>query len=339
MRSLFIGVSLLALMAPAAYAQQAPKPATHQEMPAASTAQRPAMTQPSATTQANMAKYLVFFDWDKATLTPEARRVVATAADEYKKTGAAKIVATGYTDLSGTKEYNLKLSERRADAVKAELVRLGVPANVITTIGMGEADPLVPTKDGVREAQNRRVEIQIPVPPKAVEAPKPVPAAAPPPPPPPPPPPKWAASIGPWYGYNLKQLDKKNNGGGTPKDSLFGPQVSLEYAVTPNLPVRVDLGAFNTLGTAHNDGWGGRGTGGIDYQGNLGALHPFIGAYGGYDFGHGVQDGAIVGPELGLKYDFSRNVFGYAKAAYDFQLRNEWKEGIPNGSIGAGIRW
>ena len=49
---------------------------------------------------------------------------------------------------------------------------------MITTIGMGEADPLVPTKDGVREAQNRRVEIVIPRPPKPVEPPKPVAAAA-----------------------------------------------------------------------------------------------------------------------------------------------------------------
>ena len=128
------------------------------------------------TAQADVAKYLVFFDWDKATLTPEARRIIATAAEEYKRTGAAKIVATGHTDLSGTPQYNLKLSERRADAVKAELVRLGVPATVITTIGKGEEDPLVPTKDGVREAQNRRVEIVIPRPPKVAEAPKPAPA-------------------------------------------------------------------------------------------------------------------------------------------------------------------
>ena len=162
--------------------------------------------------QAEAAKYLVFFDWDKATLTPEARRIIASAADEYKKTGSTRIVATGHTDLSGSPQYNLRLSERRADAVKAELVRLGVPATVITTIGKGEEDPLVPTKDGVREAQNRRVEIVIPRPPKPVEAPKPVAAAPPPPPPPPPPPaPKWAATLGPWYGYNIKEKDK---GGG-----------------------------------------------------------------------------------------------------------------------------
>ena len=141
-------------MAPIAYAQQAPKPAVPQ--PGAPMAAPKANAPTPAAAQAEAAKFLVFFDWDKATLTPEGRRVIASAADEFKKTGSAKIVATGYTDLSGTPQYNLKLSERRADAVKAELVQLGVPAAVITTIGKGEEDPLVPTKDGVREAQNRR---------------------------------------------------------------------------------------------------------------------------------------------------------------------------------------
>src|SRR5512143_3169111 len=160
------------------------------------------------TAQTDVTKHLVFFDWDdKATLTPEARNVIATAAEEYKRTGTAKIVATGYTDLSGSAQYNLRLSERRAEAVKAELVRLGVPSTAITTIGKGEEDPLVPTKDGVREAQNRRVEIVIPRPPKPVEAPKPVvaapaPAATAAAAPAPAPAPKWEASLGPWYGYN-----------------------------------------------------------------------------------------------------------------------------------------
>src|SRR5512132_3874824 len=226
MRSLFIGVSSLALMASTAYAQ-APKPAV--PPPGAPMAAPKAPTPAAA--QAEAAKFLVFFDWDKATLTPEARRVIASAADEFKKIVSTRIVATGYTDLSGTPQYNLALSERRADAVKAELVRLGVPAAVITTIGKGEADPLVPTKDGVREAQNRRVEIVIPRPPKPVEAPKPVVAAPAPPPPPPPPAPKWAATLGPWYGYNIREKD-----GGNPQksSSLVGPDLRIGYSLTRN---------------------------------------------------------------------------------------------------------
>ena len=177
-------------------------------------APQPVTPRAAPTAQTDVAKYLVFFDWDKATLTPEARRIIASAAEEYKRTGAAKIVATGHTDLSGTPQYNLKLSERRADAVKAELVGLGVPATVITTIGKGEEDPLVPTKDGVREAQNRRVEIVIPRPPKVAEAPKPAPAPAAAPPPPPPPP---AAEMG-GEPRSLARLQPEGNRFGKPSE-------------------------------------------------------------------------------------------------------------------------
>ncbi|MDY0240902.1 MAG: OmpA family protein, partial [Rhodospirillaceae bacterium] len=57
--------------------------------------------------------------------------------------------------------YNMALSLRRANAVKAELVKLGIPANEISVVGKGKADPLVPTADGVREPQNRRVQINL----------------------------------------------------------------------------------------------------------------------------------------------------------------------------------
>jgi outer membrane protein OmpA-like peptidoglycan-associated protein len=87
--------------------------------------------------------------------------VVGEAAEEYKRTDAARIAVTGHTDLSGSPAYNQALSERRAEAVLGELVWLGVPASVI---GEGENDPLVPTAEGVREARNRRVEIEIPQP-------------------------------------------------------------------------------------------------------------------------------------------------------------------------------
>jgi outer membrane protein OmpA-like peptidoglycan-associated protein len=330
-----MGVSLLALMAPTAYAQQAPKPAAPQSVPP-HTSTRPA-PQPATPAQAEAAKFLVFFDWDKATLTPEARRIIASAADEYKRTGSTRIVTTGHTDLSGTPQYNLRLSERRAEAVKAELVRLGVPATVITTIGKGEEDPLVPTKDGVREAQNRRVEIVIPRPPKPVEPAKPV-VAAPPPPPPPPAPLKWEASLGPWYGYNIKEKDK-DPGEHQKSSQLVGPELRLGYSLTPNWVVFADGALFNTIGTSADDGWGVRGIGGINHQWNLGAWHPFIGPHAGYIAGKGVQDGVVVGPELGVNYDVHRNLFLYARAAYDHNFRNDLNQGIINGGLGAGYRW
>jgi OmpA-OmpF porin, OOP family len=67
----------------------------------------------------------------------------------------------GYTDTSGSPRYNMRLSIRRAQAVAAELVRDGVPRSVISIHGYGETHLLVPTGPGVREPQNRRVEIVI----------------------------------------------------------------------------------------------------------------------------------------------------------------------------------
>ena len=71
------------------------------------------------------------------------------------------MTATGHTDKSGPDSYNMALSLRRANTVKDALVREGVPATAISVIGKGETQPLVQTADGVREPQNRRVEIVI----------------------------------------------------------------------------------------------------------------------------------------------------------------------------------
>ncbi len=103
--------------------------------------------------------YLVFFDWDHANLTDRAREIVAEAASASTHVQTTRIEVNGYTDLSGTAKYNLRLSNRRAETVKAELVRDGVQPTEIDIHGYGESNPLVPTANGVREAQNRRVEI------------------------------------------------------------------------------------------------------------------------------------------------------------------------------------
>ncbi len=103
--------------------------------------------------------FLVFFDFDKYNLTSDARRVIEAAAANYKATGSARIDVSGYTDLSGTQAYNMRLSRRRADAVAAYLMHLGVPKNVMDVKWFGKEHPRVPTADGVREPQNRRVEI------------------------------------------------------------------------------------------------------------------------------------------------------------------------------------
>jgi outer membrane protein OmpA-like peptidoglycan-associated protein len=103
--------------------------------------------------------YLVFFDWDRADLTSRAREIVAAAAQASTHVQTTRIEVSGYTDLSGTAAYNQKLSVRRAESVQKELIRDGVSASEIAIHGYGESNPLVPTAPGVREPQNRRVEI------------------------------------------------------------------------------------------------------------------------------------------------------------------------------------
>jgi len=105
--------------------------------------------------------YIVFFDWDKAELTDRARQIVRNAADNSTKVQYTRIEVNGYTDTSGTPRYNQGLSIRRAKAVQAELIKDGVPENAITIQGYGDTHLLVPTGPGVREPQNRRVEIII----------------------------------------------------------------------------------------------------------------------------------------------------------------------------------
>ena len=103
--------------------------------------------------------YLVFFDWDRADLSDRARQIVAEAAQASTHVQTTRIEVNGYTDLSGSTAYNQALSVRRAQSVEAELVRDGVAQAEIAIHGFGESNPLVPTAKGVREPQNRRVEI------------------------------------------------------------------------------------------------------------------------------------------------------------------------------------
>ena len=121
----------------------------------------PAPMPVAAPAPAPSRSYLVFFDWDKATLTDRARQIIKEAADNSAHVQYTRIEVNGYTDTSGTPQYNQKLSVRRAEAVAGELVRDGVPRQAISIQGFGETHLLVPTGPGVREPQNRRVEIII----------------------------------------------------------------------------------------------------------------------------------------------------------------------------------
>jgi len=119
------------------------------------------ITAPPVPPPTSVRDYLVFFDWDRADLTDRARQIIAEAASALTRVQLTQIFVNGHTDTSGTRSYNQRLSMRRAEIVTAELVRDGVPHDVISIQGLGQTHPLVPTGPGVREPRNRRVEIII----------------------------------------------------------------------------------------------------------------------------------------------------------------------------------
>lgn len=114
-----------------------------------------------ATPQISSSAYLVFFEFDKYTLTNEAITVVNTVADDLKASNVVnyEIVLNGHADSAGSVEYNLKLSQKRAEAVKAALMERGIPEQRIQYFAFGESDPRIATADNTPKRVNRRVEI------------------------------------------------------------------------------------------------------------------------------------------------------------------------------------
>ena len=101
----------------------------------------------------------MFFDFDKYDITSEAASILNSAVTAYANCGTARVMLAGHTDRAGTEEYNMGLAKRRNDSVRSYMTGRGVPAGSITSEAFGETKPRVPTADGVREAQNRRVEV------------------------------------------------------------------------------------------------------------------------------------------------------------------------------------
>ena len=104
--------------------------------------------------------FIVFFDWAKPDINRDAAEILGKVATEFADQPGARLVLAGHSDRSGPAGANLRSSRKRAEAVRDYLAAHGVPANAISVEAFGEERPIVPTEDGVREVQNRRVEIR-----------------------------------------------------------------------------------------------------------------------------------------------------------------------------------
>jgi hypothetical protein len=271
--------------------------------------------------------YVVLFPFDQSTLDATARATISSAAEGFKHTGSAQISVQGHTDTAGNSDYNQALSERREQAVTRELVRLGVPESAISGSAVGETEPAVQTGDNVREAQNRRVDIQVAAPPPPPPAPAPAPAPAPvaqtPPPPPVPEKTHWTFSPGIFYGYNFRDEQHTHS-------QLAGINLSLDYQVNDWVSVGMEQAGFYHFDT-HDDGPGGRTVFGPDFH--FGDMF-YVGGNIGYLYGSGFHDDWIAGPEAGIQWDYVD-----WKVAYDIPFNRDMGDGIINTTIGTSFKF
>lgn len=104
---------------------------------------------------------IISFPHNSATPTSGSKPLIRKAADDYRARNVPQIMVIGHTDSTGERDFNNQLSMERARAVAGRLERLGVPAEAIRLQAFGSQEPLVPTRPGVSEPRNRRVEIYI----------------------------------------------------------------------------------------------------------------------------------------------------------------------------------
>ena len=106
-------------------------------------------------------KFTLYFREGSDELTPESKKDFENLLAEVKKRPAPDVIVVGHTDRVGYMQDNDRLALRRAEKMRQELVRLGLPADSVQAAGRGEREPLVPTADEVAEPKNRRVEMLV----------------------------------------------------------------------------------------------------------------------------------------------------------------------------------
>lgn len=116
---------------------------------------------PAAVVEPAEAIYVVYFDFDKATIDDASNPVLAEAAAAARKLEQPEILIVGNTDTAGPETYNMTLSKERAEAVARVLISKGLAASALKMQAYGENRPVIETADGVREEGNRRVEIVV----------------------------------------------------------------------------------------------------------------------------------------------------------------------------------
>ncbi|WP_205481479.1 OmpA family protein [Sphingomonas arenae] len=104
---------------------------------------------------------LLFFDSSKAAITRDSAAALEQVISGWKTGAFRRVILSGHADLSGPSSANLRASRLRSMAVGDWLSSHGIPSTAITVQALGESRPLIPTADGVREPQNRRVEIRL----------------------------------------------------------------------------------------------------------------------------------------------------------------------------------
>lgn len=258
--------------------------------------------------------HTVFFALGSAALDAEALSTIDAAAAEHASTGSTSVSIVGHTDTTGSAEYNMRLSQRRAEAVAGALQQRGVPSDQMTLAWRGETELAVQTGDNVAERRNRRAEIAMGGTPAAMPM-EDMPAMS-----------RFSIGVGPYVGFSLEDNDES---------TYLGVNFTATYALTSSIDLSAEQAVFYNTG-ADDEGWGGRSAVGADWTfADWGGFRPYVGANVGYMYIDGSGTGGIFGgPELGVNYGN-----WVAKAAYDFVEDRDAEEGVISLTVGYNFRF